>query len=157
MEILNIIIYAIGLGVILGLLLNILFCIVRYLLKDRSHSTFSKKPKVDTKCKLFSKLLVNMIHMNIDPETIELFVKCVNSESSDIYTRIVYAVVQEINQLSKEDGEKRVLDREITYLSFQTASNETEFNAYRNVWEKKHNCKYVSILERPINMKGDEK
>lgn len=30
----------------------------------------------------------------------------------------------------------------------QTASNDMEFKAYRNVWEKKHNCKYVSVVDR---------
>ena len=49
---------------------------------------------------------------------------------------------------SKEDAEKLLVDKEIVYLSLQTTGGEMVFDAYRNVWEKKHNCKYVSVVDR---------
>lgn len=75
----------------------------------------------------------------------KLFVDCTSPENSEIYTKIVFEVVLEMNNLSKDEGEKRVLEKEIAYLSHQT---DLVFNAYRNVWEKKHNCKYVSVVDR---------
>lgn len=149
MEILKTIIYAAGLGIILGFLLNILFCITRYL-----YSTFSKKPKADTKYnKTYSQIMINSVLQNSDPETTKLFVKCTGPENSELYTKIVYEVVLEMNNLSKDEGEKRVLEKEIVCLSHQTDC--LSFNAYRNVWEKKHNCKYVSVVDRLMNMKGE--
>lgn len=84
----------------------------------------------------------------------KLYFKCIDSESNDqykqndLYKKVVYEDVRIIDPLSKEDGEKRVLEKEIAYLSHQTAGSEMVFNAYRNVWETKHNCKYVSVVDR---------
>lgn len=81
----------------------------------------------------------------------KLYLNCIDSESNDkykqndLYKKVVYDTVRIIDPLSKEDAEKLVVEKEISYLS---TGSEMVFDAYRNVWEKKHNCKYVSIAER---------
>ena len=88
----------------------------------------------------------------------KLYLNCIDSESNDeykqndLYKKVVYDAVRIIDPLSKEDAEKLVVKKEIAYLSPQTAGSEMVFNAYRNVWEKKHNCKYVSIAECLMNI-----
>ena len=84
----------------------------------------------------------------------KLYLKCIDSESNDeykqndLYKKFVYDAVRIIDPISKDDAEKLVLEKEIAYLSRQTTVSEMVFDAYRNVWEKKNNCKYVSIVER---------
>ena len=84
----------------------------------------------------------------------KLYLKCIDSESNDkykqndLYKKVVYDAVRIIDPLSKEDAEKLVVKKEIAYFSLQTTSSEMVFDAYRNVWEKKNNCKYVSVAER---------
>ena len=93
----------------------------------------------------------------------KLYLNCIDSESNDeykqndLYKKVVYDAVRIIDTLSKEDAEKLVVEKEIAYLLLQTTGSEMVFDAYRNVWEKKHNCKYVSIAERIMNMKGQTK
>lgn len=84
----------------------------------------------------------------------KLYLKCIDSESNDeykqndLYKKVVYDAVRIIDPISKEDAEKILVDKELVYLSLQTTGSEIVFDAYRNVWEKKHNCKYVNITER---------
>ena len=84
----------------------------------------------------------------------KLYLKCIDSESNDkykqndLYKKVVYDAVRIIDPLSKEDAEKLVVKKEIAYFSLQTTGSEMVFDAYRNVWEKKNNCKYVSVAER---------
>ena len=84
----------------------------------------------------------------------KLYLKCIDSESNDeykqndLYKKVVYDAVRIIDPISKEDAEKILVDKELVYLSLQTTGSEIVFDAYRNVWEKKHNCKYVSVAER---------
>lgn len=61
-EIFEIIGAGVVIGITIGLILNILFCIVRYLLKDRSHYTCAKKPKANTKYnKTYSQILNSVL------------------------------------------------------------------------------------------------
>lgn len=156
-EIFEIIGAGVVIGITMGLILNILFCIVRYLLKDRSHYTCAKKPKAYTKYNKTYSQILNSALQNSDLETMKLFVKCTGPENSELYTKLVFEVVLEMNNLSKDYGQKRVLEKEIAYLSHQTTDSEMVFNAYRNVWETKHNCKYVSVVDRLMKLKDDEK
>lgn len=93
----------------------------------------------------------------------KLYLKCIDSESNDeykqndLYKKVVYDAVRIIDPLSKEDAEKLVVEKEIAHLSLQTTGSEMVFDAYRNVLEKKHNCKYVIVAERLMNMKGQTK
>lgn len=90
----------------------------------------------------------------------KLYLNCIYSESNDkykqneLYKKVVYDAVLIIDPLSKEDAEKLVIEKEISSLS---TGGEIVFDAYRNVWEKKHNCKYVSVVDRLMNMKGQTK
>ena len=81
----------------------------------------------------------------------KLYLKCIDSESNDkykqndLYKKVVYDAVRIIDPLSKKDAEKIVVEKEIAHLS---TGCEMVFDAYRNVWEQKHNCKYVSVVDR---------
>ena len=83
----------------------------------------------------------------------KLYLNCIDSESNDeykqndLYKKVVYDAVRIIDSLSKEDAEKLLVDKEIVYLSLQTTGSKMVFDAYRNVWEKKHNCKYDSGVD----------
>lgn len=132
----NELLIAIGVGVVIGTLL----CIAKRSSKCRAYT------KRQSFCQSFINALIQ--NTNTDTETIKLFKKCTRPENSELYNKIVFEVVMEMNNLSKEDCEKRVLEKEIAYLSHQTAVRDMVFNAYRNVWETKHNCKYVRVAER---------
>ena len=106
--------------------------------ENKLSNTHSDNYNADTEFQKYSKLYLNCI----DSESNDKY------KQNDLYKKVVYDAVRIIDTLSKEDAEKLVVKKEIAYLSLQTTGNEMVFDAYRNVWEKKNNCKYVSVAER---------
>lgn len=78
-------------------------------------------------------------------------------KNSDLYAKIKHEASVMLSNASKDDGEKFVIQAELGCISNPSTFRELDLLTYREEWEKKHNCKYVSVVDRLMKIRGNEK
>ena len=69
-------------------------------------------------------------------------------KNSDLYAKIKHEASVTLSNASKDDGEKFVIQAELGCISNPSTFRELDLLTYREEWEKMHNCKYVSVVDR---------
>lgn len=115
---------AIGTGVVLGVTFGLMFNLLCLCIRKY----FPKKVKTDEE--IMSEL-----------------------KNSDLYAKIKHEASVILSNASKDDGEKFVIQAELTYISNPSTWKQLCLLSYREEWENTHNCKYVSVFDRLMKFK----